>query len=158
MPNKCSAPGCRSNYDSEPHTPIFKMPNGPPHIVSKWKQFLHTECIEEIKKMTSSQNISVMKMDIDNLLEEISSIDIENHRQELSTPTVNQQIVQVIKQSRRTVDKLSNSQAILDDCQEDNQLLSSLQFILCQLDNLFRPNTHRTYNIAPLISTKENKM
>ena len=50
MPNKCSAPGCRSNYDGEPHTPIFKIPNGPPHIVYQWKRFLHREFIEEIKK------------------------------------------------------------------------------------------------------------
>ena len=49
--NKCFAPGCRCNYDGEPHTPIFKMPNGPPHIVSQWKQFLHREFIEEIKKI-----------------------------------------------------------------------------------------------------------
>ncbi|KAI6649035.1 hypothetical protein LOD99_6918 [Oopsacas minuta] len=33
------------------HTPIFKIPIGPPHIVSQWKQFLHRECIEEIKKI-----------------------------------------------------------------------------------------------------------
>ena len=26
MPNKCSAPGCRSNYDGEPYTPVFKLP------------------------------------------------------------------------------------------------------------------------------------
>ena len=51
MPNKCSAPGCRSNYDGEPHTPIFKIPNGPPHIVYQWKRFLHREFIEEIKKI-----------------------------------------------------------------------------------------------------------
>ena len=25
MPNKCSAPDCRSNYDGEPYTPVFKL-------------------------------------------------------------------------------------------------------------------------------------
>ncbi|KAI6656636.1 hypothetical protein LOD99_11278 [Oopsacas minuta] len=51
MLNKCSAPGCRSNYEGEPHTPIFKMLSGPPRIVSQWKQFLHREFIEEIKRI-----------------------------------------------------------------------------------------------------------
>ena len=89
--------------------------------------------------------------DIDNLLEEISSIGIETHRQQLPTPTLNQQINEVTKQLRITVDSLSKSEAILDDSKEDNQLLSSLQFILCQLDNLFRPKTHRTYNIGTIV-------
>ena len=26
MPNKCSAPGCHSNYDGESYTPVFKLP------------------------------------------------------------------------------------------------------------------------------------
>ena len=43
MPNKCSAPGFKSNYYEEPHTPIFEMPNGSPHIESQWKQFLNRE-------------------------------------------------------------------------------------------------------------------
>ena len=72
------------------------------------------------------------------MLAEISSIGIESHRQALSPPTFKQQIVEVTKQLRLTVDKLSNSQVVLD-CQEDNQLLSSLQFTLCHLYNLFRP-------------------
>ena len=313
MPNKCSAPGCRSNYDGEPHTPIFKMPNRPPHIVSQWKRFLHREFIEEIRKIyvclkhfrdedvefffnipqpdgsilqekrnlprlrplavprflpgcpsylsnptqcapttpstrldlnTKDRDFLALGMelsmeqkkldeekfqilgfddfksklfhislpkqwilwpsdenqlhlikpaisdvtgahyiecslsineslctkgfynnkeiylyikkikdirDINNLLEEISSIGIETHRQELPTPTLNQQINEVTKQLRITVDSLSKSEAILDDSKEDNQLLSSLQFILCQLDNLFRPKTHRTYNIGTIV-------
>ena len=28
MPNKCSAPGCRSNYAGEPYTPVSKLPTG----------------------------------------------------------------------------------------------------------------------------------
>ena len=88
--------------------------------------------------------------DIDNLLAEISSIGIESHRQALSPLTFKQQIVEVTKQLRLTVYKLSNSQVVLD-CQGDNQLLSSLQFTLCQLDNLFRPKTHRTYNIGTIV-------
>ncbi|KAI6650008.1 hypothetical protein LOD99_6223 [Oopsacas minuta] len=51
MPSICSAPGCRFNYDGEPHTPIFRMPNDPPHIVSQWKEFLQKEPIEEIMKI-----------------------------------------------------------------------------------------------------------
>ena len=35
MPNKCSAPGCRSNYAGEAYTPVFKMPNGPSELVSQ---------------------------------------------------------------------------------------------------------------------------
>ena len=75
------------------------------------------------------------------MLAEISSIGIESHRQELSPATFKQQIVEVTKQLRLTVDKLSE------------QLLFSLQFILCQLDNLFRPKTHRTYSIGTIVVT-----
>ena len=46
---------------------------------------------------------------------------------------------------------MSKSEAMLDDNKEDNQLLSPLQFILCQLDNLFRPKTHRIYNIGTIV-------
>ena len=36
MPNRCSAPGCRSNYAGEPYTPVFKLPRGPPELVQQW--------------------------------------------------------------------------------------------------------------------------
>ena len=51
MPNKCSAPKCRSNYAGEQPTPVFKIPDGPPEIVALWKAFLHREHIEDIKKI-----------------------------------------------------------------------------------------------------------
>ena len=51
MPNRCSAPGCRSNYSGETPTPVFKMPNGPPQLVSQWKSFLHRENVEDIKNV-----------------------------------------------------------------------------------------------------------
>ena len=51
MPNRCSAPGCRSNYSGETPTPVFKMPSGPPQLVTKWKSFLHRENIEDIKNI-----------------------------------------------------------------------------------------------------------
>ena len=51
MPNKWSAPKCRSNYAGEQPTPVFKMPNGTPEIVALWKAFLHREHIEDIKKI-----------------------------------------------------------------------------------------------------------
>ena len=51
MPNKCSALSCRSNYDGEPHTPIFKMLNDQPCIVSHRKRFLHRQRIDEIRKI-----------------------------------------------------------------------------------------------------------
>ena len=89
--------------------------------------------------------------DIDKLLEEISFIGIGTHKQELSIPTLNQQIDDVTEQLRITVDGLSKSETLLDDSNENNQLLHSLQFILCQLDNLFRPKTHRTYNIGTIV-------
>ena len=51
----------------------------------------------------------------------------------------------------RIIDRLSKSETILDNSKENNQLLHSLQFILCQLDNLFRPKTHRIYNIETVV-------
>ena len=32
MPSSCSAPGCRSNYDSDDRIPIFTMPENPPEL------------------------------------------------------------------------------------------------------------------------------
>ena len=50
--------------------------------------------------------------DIDKLLEEISFIGIGTHRQELSIPTLNQQIDDVTEQLRITVDGLSKSETL----------------------------------------------
>ena len=36
MPSSCSAPGCRSNYDSDDRIPIFTMPENPPELKQAW--------------------------------------------------------------------------------------------------------------------------
>ena len=48
MPNKCSAPGCRSNYDDESYTPVFKLPqnNG---MVQECLHVLHRVGISDLK-------------------------------------------------------------------------------------------------------------
>ena len=51
MPNRCSAPGCRSNYTGEPYTPIFKLPRGPPELVQKWLRALCREGVENLQKV-----------------------------------------------------------------------------------------------------------
>ena len=101
--------------------------------------YLYTKKIKDIRN-------------IDNLLEEKSSIGVETYRQELSIPILNQQKIQVTKQLRITVDRLSKSEAILDDSKEDHQLLSSLQYIMGQLDNFISPKTHHTYNIGTIVT------
>ena len=40
MTNKCSAPGCRSNYDGEPYTPVFKLPQNN-DMAQEWMHALH---------------------------------------------------------------------------------------------------------------------
>ena len=49
MPNKCSAPGCRSNYAGEPYTPVFKLPSGPPELVNLWLRALCREDVRDLK-------------------------------------------------------------------------------------------------------------
>ncbi|KAI6651128.1 Transposable element P transposase [Oopsacas minuta] len=51
MPNRCSAPGCRSNYAGEPYTPVFKLPNGPPDLVNRWHRALCREGIRDLKNV-----------------------------------------------------------------------------------------------------------
>ena len=50
MPNRCSAPGCRSNYDDEPYTPVFRLPVDK-DIVQEWLQSLHREGINDLKNI-----------------------------------------------------------------------------------------------------------
>ena len=50
MPNRCSAPGCRSNYDGEPYTPVFRLPVDK-DIVQEWLQSLHREGINDLKNI-----------------------------------------------------------------------------------------------------------
>ena len=43
MPNKCWAPGCKSNYyTSDPYTPVFKSPEDP-ESRQAWINALHRE-------------------------------------------------------------------------------------------------------------------
>ena len=51
MPNRCSAPGCRSNYTGEPYTPVFKLPRGPPELVQQWLKALCREGVEDLKNI-----------------------------------------------------------------------------------------------------------
>ena len=51
MPNKCSAPGCRSNYAGESYTPVFKLPTCPPDLVNQWLRALSREGIEDLKNI-----------------------------------------------------------------------------------------------------------
>ena len=61
MPNKCSAPSCRSNYDGEPHTPVFKLPQDK-EIAEKWLHALHRVGILEIKNVLYVINTFVLRM------------------------------------------------------------------------------------------------
>ena len=49
MPNSCSAPGCKSNYTKEEHTPTFKMPEKHPEVRHAWIRALHREDIGHLK-------------------------------------------------------------------------------------------------------------
>ena len=51
MPNRCSAPGCRSNYVGEPYIPVFKLPSGPPELVNRWLRSLCREDIGDLKNV-----------------------------------------------------------------------------------------------------------
>ena len=51
MPNKCSAPNCRSNYRGEPYTPVFKLPSGPLELVDQWLRALCREDIGDLKSV-----------------------------------------------------------------------------------------------------------
>ena len=49
MPNNCSAPGCRSNYDPTDRIPVFKMPEKPDKLKHAWFRALHRDDIDELK-------------------------------------------------------------------------------------------------------------
>ena len=51
MPNNCSAPGCRSNYDPNDRIPVFKMPLKPDELKHAWLRALHREDVDELKVM-----------------------------------------------------------------------------------------------------------
>ena len=51
MPNKCSAPGCRSNYDPTDRIPMFTMPQKPDELRRAWIQALRRDDIDKLKVM-----------------------------------------------------------------------------------------------------------
>ena len=53
MPDKCSVPGCTSNYKyagvlDSPYVPVFKLPTGPLERVQTWLQAIHRENISDV--------------------------------------------------------------------------------------------------------------
>ena len=48
MPIRYSAPGCRSNYASEPYTPVFRLPRAPPVLVQQWLKAICREGVEDL--------------------------------------------------------------------------------------------------------------
>ena len=50
MPNRCSALGCRSNYDGEPYTPVFRLPVNK-DIAQEWLRSLHREGVDDLKNL-----------------------------------------------------------------------------------------------------------
>ena len=49
MPNNCSAPGCKSNYDPTDRIPVFKMPQKPDELRHAWLRALHRDDIDVLK-------------------------------------------------------------------------------------------------------------
>ena len=58
MPNRRSAPGCRSNYAGEPYTPVFRLPREPPELVQQWLKALCREGVEDFVNIHVCANIS----------------------------------------------------------------------------------------------------
>ena len=50
MPNRCPAPGCRSNYDGEPYTLVFRLPVDK-DIVQEWLRSLLREGVDDLKNI-----------------------------------------------------------------------------------------------------------
>ena len=49
MPNNCSAPGRRSNYDPTDRISVFKMPEKPDELKHAWLRALHRDDKDELK-------------------------------------------------------------------------------------------------------------
>ena len=49
MPNSCSIPECKSNYNVGDQVPIFKMPESPPDLKYAWT--LHREDTGDLKSV-----------------------------------------------------------------------------------------------------------
>ena len=54
MPSRCSAPGCRSNYDDDERIPVFKMLHKPDELRHAWIRALHRDDIHELKTVLIS--------------------------------------------------------------------------------------------------------
>ena len=51
MPNSCSAPGCTSNYNSDEHVPVFKLPNKPDELRHAWIRALRRDDLDDFKRV-----------------------------------------------------------------------------------------------------------
>ena len=49
MPNNCSAPGCRRNYDKDERISVFKLPQTPDQLRHAWFRALHRDDIDKLK-------------------------------------------------------------------------------------------------------------
>ena len=49
MPNRCFAPGCKSNYDSEETFLVFQMPKQPDRLRHSWLRALDREDVGDLK-------------------------------------------------------------------------------------------------------------
>ena len=94
--------------------------------------------------------VSIMKIqdlrDIENLLIELSCQSINNH--ENSNHTYKHHINDATKLLRQAVDEISKSE---DSVSKEDNKLTAIQFILCQLENLLRHKNHHRYNIGTII-------
>ena len=48
MPNRCSAPGPKSNYDSEETFPVFQKPKQPDGLRRSWLRALHRKDVGDL--------------------------------------------------------------------------------------------------------------
>ena len=49
MPNTCSTPGCKSNYNPEDRIPVFRMPQQPDELRQSRIRALHREDLDNLK-------------------------------------------------------------------------------------------------------------
>lgn len=59
MPYRCSAVGCRGNYDNGPRVSVFKFPNQP-DIRKQWIQFIKRDSFEVTKNSRVSKILSII--------------------------------------------------------------------------------------------------